>query len=49
MRKKCFAAAWLAATIVAGAANAQITDDVVKLGVTNDQASIYSAAAASAR
>jgi branched-chain amino acid transport system substrate-binding protein len=43
MRKR-FAAAMLAATVLATAAHAQISDDVVKLGVTNDQASIYSAA-----
>src|SRR5690242_2129220 len=33
-----------ATALLAGAAQAQISDDVVKLGVTNDQASIYSAA-----
>src|SRR3979411_2320283 len=39
------AGALLASTPPAGArAFAQISDDVVKLGVTNDQASIYSAA-----
>jgi branched-chain amino acid transport system substrate-binding protein len=39
-----FAAALLGGTLIAGGASAQISDDVVKLGVTNDQASIYSAA-----
>src|ERR1043165_8100204 len=34
----------LAAAALTGAASAQVSNDVVKLGVTNDQASIYSAA-----
>jgi len=34
----------LAGTLIAGSALAQVSNDVVKLGVTNDQASIYSAA-----
>src|SRR5262245_55411703 len=34
----------LVTCMIAGAASAQISNDVVKLGVTNDQASIYSAA-----
>lgn len=38
------AAALLAAVTLTGAAYAQVSNDVVKLGVTNDQASIYSAA-----
>src|SRR5581483_1082741 len=42
MRTTCFAAC--AAILLASIAHAQISDDVVKLGVTNDQASIYSAA-----
>ena len=42
MRTTCFAAC--AAILLAATAHAQISDDVVKLGVTNDQASIYSAA-----
>src|SRR5215475_10435899 len=44
MREKHFAAMLLGATLFAGSANAQISNDTVKLGVTNDQASIYSAA-----
>ena len=43
MRTKLFIAAF-AATLLTGSAHAQVSDDVVKLGVTNDQASIYSAA-----
>src|ERR1700716_2252448 len=43
--KRCVAAALIAGMLLAStAAFAQISDDVVKLGVTNDQASIYSAA-----
>jgi len=43
MKTTCFIAA-VAATLLTGSAQAQVSDDVVKLGVTNDQASIYSAA-----
>jgi len=40
MRTKVLMAA-VAATLLTGAAQAQISDGVVKLGVTNDQASTY--------
>ena len=44
MRTTRIAAVLAAAATLTGAASAQVSDDVVKLGVTNDQASIYSAA-----
>src|ERR1044072_4069115 len=44
MRPPRPAAVLLAAAALTGAASAQVSNDVVKLGVTNDQASIYSAA-----
>ena len=44
MNTNRIAAALLAAAALTGTAQAQVSNDVVKLGVTNDQASIYSAA-----
>ena len=44
MRKKSIAAALLFRRVDGRTAPAQVSNDVVKLGVTNDQASIYSAA-----
>jgi branched-chain amino acid transport system substrate-binding protein len=44
-KHRAASAALIAGTLLASTtAFAQISDDVVKLGVTNDQASIYSAA-----
>ena len=43
-KKTRLAAVLLISALAGGTVQAQISDDVVKLGVTNDQASIYSAA-----